>query len=232
MNNTVNAGRVYAILGSSAPSTISVSGPDAVSVTTPYSFIELTTTSGGKADQSFLNQVSFPTTLSNGSSTNSWSPSATSQSIASAFNTAFPSAPYAPSAGVVPGSGTPYEPYAPTTVTRTAGDTSTINGNRVIAASNVNLPAAAAGPPLAGTGYTNVPGFNNYLGWLQTNQPTEGWKIGYNAPGFSNSTYAGFLKVTGTTDNYGIEVGNFTYGGTFSGGNYVAKWHMPAHGCD
>ncbi|MFZ4683017.1 MAG: PEP-CTERM sorting domain-containing protein [Terrimicrobiaceae bacterium] len=218
LSSSINGGRVYAILGSSAPATIPLpSGPSPVSVTYPYSFIEFTTTSGGQADQSFVNQVSFPTSLSNGSQTNTWSPSSTAQGIATAFNTSFPSAPYAPAAGVAPGSGTPYAPYAATTVTRSAGSVQTpINGHRVIAASNVNLPAASPPTPVQlGTGYTNVPGFNNYLGWLQGNQPTEGWKFGYNSPGFPDSTYVGYLKVTGSADNYGIELSNFTYGGTF-----------------
>lgn len=222
LSANINAARVYAILGSSAPATIPVpSGPDPVSGTNAYSFIELTTQAGGKADQSFLNQVSFPTKLSNGTKTNSWSSTATAQSIATAFNTAFPAAPYAPAAGVAAGSASPYTPYAATTVTRSAGATqSAIDGHRVIAASNVNLPAASpASPgPQAGTGYTNVPGFNSYLGWLQDKQGAQangGWKFGYNSPGFTDSTYVGLLKVTGTTDNYGLELSNFTYGGTF-----------------
>jgi len=222
LSNSINGGRVYAILGNNAPSTIPLpSGPDPVSISSPYSFIEYTTSAGGQADQSFLNQVSFPTSLSNGNKTNSWSPTATAQGVATAFNTAFPSAPYAPAAGVAPQSGVPYSPYATTTVTRSAGPVQTaINGYRVIAASNVNLPAASPPIPVQlGTGYTNVPGFNSYLSWLQTNQPTGGWKFGYNAPGFPNSTYVGFLTVTGATDNFGIELGDFTYGGTFSGGN-------------
>lgn len=221
LSGSVNAARVYAILGSSAPSTIPLpSGPSPVAVTYPYAFIELTTTSGGQADQSFLNQVSFPTSLSNGIQTNSWSPTATAQSVATAFNAAFPLAPYAPSAGVAPGSGLPYDPYFALTVNRSAGAVQTpISSHRVVGASNVNLPSASP-PPMFGTGYTNVPGFNNYLGWLQSNQPAEGWKFGYNSPGSPNSTYVGFLKVAGTADNYGIQLGNFTYGGTFtSGGN-------------
>jgi hypothetical protein len=218
LSGNINAARVYAILGSSAPSSVPLpSGPSPVAVTYPYSFIELTTTSGGQADQSFLNQVSFPTSLSNGTKKNSWSPTATAQSIATAFNSAFPSAPYAPASGVAPGSGTPYEPYAAVTVTRSAGgDVTTINGHRVVAASNVNLPAASAGDPQLGTGYTNVPGFNAYLGWLQQNQPNGGWKFGYNAPGFPDSTYVGYLEVTGSDGNYGLELSNFTYGGTFT----------------
>jgi hypothetical protein len=217
---TLSGVRVYAILGDSAPATISPSGPDASTVAYPYSFIEFTTTSGGLGDQSFLNQVSFPTSLSNGTQTNSWSPAATAQSVATAFNTAFPAAPYAPFAGAAPGSGTPYKPYAATTVNRSAGIVQTpISGHRVVAASNVNNPNASPPPSPAGTGYTNVPGFNSYLGWLKDNQPAEGWKFGYDVAGFPNSTYVGFLKVTGTTENYGIELNNFTYGGSFSGGN-------------
>ncbi len=218
LSSSISGARVYAILGSSAPATIPVTGPDPVDVPYPYSFIEFSTAPGGKADQSFLNQVSFPTRLSNGTKTNSWSTSATAQSVATAFHAAFPSAPYAPQAGAAPDSGAPYSPYAPTTVTRSAGTGHTpINGHRVVAASNVNLPAASPpNPTQLGTGYTNVPGFNNYLGWLKDNQPTEGWKFGYNSPGFPNSTYVGFLDVAGTADNYGLELSGFTYGGTFS----------------
>ena len=216
MNNTVNAARAYAILGSSAPATIPSTGPDSVSVTYPYSYIEFTTVANGKGDQSFINQVSFPTTLSNGSQTNTWKSSATAQSVATAFNTAFPSAPYAPASGKAPGSGTPYDPYYATSVGRTAGSpTTTIDGHRIIGASNVNIPSASA-PPQAGTAYTNVPGFNSYLGWLKSNDPGSGWDIAYDAGIGGGSVYVGTLKVTGTDNHYGIELSNFTYGGTLN----------------
>jgi len=223
LSSNIAGARVYAVLGSDAPVNIPSSGPDSVAVTTPYSYIELTTQTNGKADQSFINQVSFPTSLSNGSQTNSWSKSATSQSIATSFNTAFPSAPYAPAAGVAPGSGSPYDPYSGTTVNRSSGSVQTpIDGHRLIGPSNQNLPAASAGSPQKGTGYTNVPGFNDYLGWLQSNQPAAGggnpagWKISYNS-GISSqpgTIYTGYLAVTGTDNNYGIELSDFTYGGT------------------
>jgi len=218
LTNSINAARVYAVLGSSAPATIPLpSGPSPVSVAYPYSLMEFSTSPGGKADQSFLNQVSFPTHLSNGIKSNSWASSATAQSIAMAFHAAFPAAPYAPASGAVEGSQTPYSPYAATTVTRTEGaQQTTIHGHRIIAASNVNLPGASPAPALLGTGYTNVPGFNNYLGWLQANQGEDGWKFGYNSAGFPDSTYVGYLKVTGTDGNHGLELSNFTYGGTFS----------------
>jgi hypothetical protein len=219
LSNNVNGGRVYAILGSGAPPTVGPSGPDAVSVSYPYSFIELTTTAGGDADQSFLNQVSFPTRLSNGTQTNTWSGTATAQSVASAFQAAFPTAPYSPASGTATGSAPPYDPYLATTVSRSAGAVMTpLSGYRVVAASNVNLPAASS-PPQAGTGYTNVPGFNDYLGWLQSNQPAGGWRFGYDAPDFPNSTYTGSLRVTGSNGNYGLEMTDFTYGGTFTSGS-------------
>jgi len=225
LNNAIAGARVYAVLGTptssggQAPLTLGPSGPDPSTVTYPYSFIELTTTTGGDADQSFLNQVSYPTRLSNGSQTNDWSDTTTAQSIATAFNTKFPSAPYAPASGTVPGSGHPYNPYLATTVARSAGAVTTpISGFRVVAASNVNNPAASP-PPQAGTGYTNVPGFNEYLGWLQTNQPGGGWQVAYNAPGFPDSTYTGRLQVTGSNGNYGLGLSNFTYGGTFTNGS-------------
>lgn len=220
LSNAINAARVYAILGSNAPSTLGPSGPDPVAVTYPYSFFELTTTSQGDADQSFLNQVSYPTRLSNGSQTNAWSGTTTAQSAATAFHAKFPSAPYAPASGTAPGSGQPYDPYLATTVTRSAGTVTTpISGYRVVAASNVNNPAASAGSPQLGTGYTNVPGFNDYLGWLQTNEPAGGWRFGYDAPGFPNSTYTGNLRVTGSNGNYGLQLTGFTYGGTFASGS-------------
>lgn len=215
MTSNVNAARAYAILGSSAPATIPVSGPDSVTVTYPYSYIEFTTLASGKGDQSFINQVSFPTTLSNGSQTNTWKSSATAQSVANAFNTAFPTAPYAPAAGVVPESGTPYEPYCATSVGRTS--TTPINGHRIIGSSNVNIPSASAPPSPAGTAYTNVPGFNSYLGWLKSNDPGDGWDIAYDSQLVgSGSVYVGKLKVTGTDNNYGIELSGFTYGGTLN----------------
>lgn len=220
LSNAINGARVYAILGSNAPSTLAPSGPDPVKVTYPYSFFEFTTTPGGDADQSFLNQVSYPTRLSNGSQTNAWSGTTTAQSVASAFTTKFPAAPYAPASGTAPGSGQPYDPHLATTVPRSAGAVTTpISGYRVVAASNVNNPAASAGPPQRGTGYTNVPGFNDYLGWLTTNEPAGGWRFGYNAPGFPNSTYTGSLRVTGSNGNYGLQLSGFTYGGTFVNGS-------------
>lgn len=216
MNNSVNAARAYAILGSSAPATIPSTGPDASSVTTPYSYIEFTTVTNGKADQSFINQLSFPTKLSNGTQTNTWKLSATAQSITDKFNTAFPSAPYAPHAGVAAGSGTPYDPYYATSVGRTAGSsTTTINGHRIIGSSNVNIPAASPAPQ-KGTAYTNVTGFNSYLGWLKSNAPGSGWDIAYDAGIGGGSVYVGKLTVTGTDNNYGIELSNFTYGGTLN----------------
>ena len=216
MNNSVNAARAYAILGSSAPATIPSTGPDASSVTSPYSYIEFTTATNGKADQSFINQLSFPTKLSNGSQTNTWQSSATAQSITDKFNTAFGSAPYAPQSGVAPGSGTPYDPYFATSVGRTTGSsTTTINGHRLIGSSNVNIPAASP-PPHKGTAYTNVTGFNSYLGWLKSNNPGSGWDIAYDSGIGGGSVYVGKLTVTGTDNNYGIELSNFSYGGTLN----------------
>lgn len=232
LSNSINAGRVYALLGSSGTgpglvsSTMPLTGPSPVTSPNPYAFIELSTTSLGTADQSMLNQVSFPTSLSSGTSRNAWTPTATAQSITGAFHTAFSGAPYAPAAGQAPGAGQPYNPYSPTSVVLSTSS-GTINGYRIIGPSNTNNPAASP-PPAAGTGYTNVPGFNNYLGWLQDNQPTQGWQIGYTAAGFPDSTYVGYLFVTGSNNNYGIEMSNFTFGGsiaatgTMSGGTAVS----------
>lgn len=220
LNSTINAGRVYAILGSSAPASVPSSGP-AVTGTSVYSYIELTTLSGGKADQSFLNQVAFTTKLTNGTQQQSWAPSTTAQSIATAFNTAFPTAPYAPSTPSPSAPTTPsYNPYFATSVTRTAGsDTSAIDGYRIIGSSTNNIGGASVPSPTIqyGTAFTNVPSYNNYLGWLQnpSNAPAEGWKFGFNSAGSPNSTYVGYLTVTGTNNNYAIQLGNFTYGGTF-----------------
>lgn len=214
LSNSVNAARVYAILGSNAPASIGTTGPSPVISPNPYAFIELSTISMGTADQSMLNQVSFPTSLSNGTQTNAWKPTATAQSVAQAFDTAFPTAPYAPAAGVAPGTGAPYAPYSPTTVTLSTGSAS-ISGYRIIGPSNTNNPAASPAPQV-GTGYTNVPGFNDYLGWLQANQSGDGWQIGYSSPGFPESTYVGYLTVTGSNNNYGIAMSNFTYGGTIA----------------
>lgn len=220
MTNNVNAARAYAILGSGAPSTIPSTGPDSVTVTYPYSYIEFTTQTNGRADQSFINQVAFPTKLTNGSQTNTWAASTTgsvtAQTITNAFHTAFPSAPYAPASGKAPGSADPYDPYYATSVGRTAGsDTSTLNGHRIIGSSNVNIPAASA-PPQQGTAYTNVTGFNDYLKWLQNNEPSGGWDISYDSNTGGGSVYVGKLAVTGTDNNYGLELSNFTYGGTLN----------------
>lgn len=218
LGSTVVGARAYALLGSNQTASISPSGPSPITTGNPYSYIEFTTASGGQGDQSFIDQVSFPTKFSNGSATNSWAPATTPQSVTGAFNAAFPAAPYAPAAGVVPGSGTPYEPSSPITVNRTVG--APVSATRIIGPKSINVPNLS--PSLEGTGYSNAPGFNDYLGWLQTNQPAEGWKIGYNSNDTALdplSVHVGYLTVTGTSGNYGLTMGNFTFGGNFSSGN-------------
>lgn len=200
--------RIYAGLGSVSPFLNGTGGPGPFDENVPYAVAEWTINGNANdnTDMSYIDQFTLPTILTvydaGGSQTaQSGFPAGTQANyVIAQLKAVMPSEPQGPPGSMMPQPGDgQWGPF----VTTIAGSAT---AQHCVGSSKYNN-TAADGSNLR-TMYLYAPSFNDYLGYLQANEPTlfsnkiKGWYIDYSG----NGGYSGYLSITGTDHNYGMLV--------------------------
>jgi hypothetical protein len=202
--------RVFAGLGATNPFSGS-NGPGLFDQNVPYALAEWTVNGNvnDNVDVSYEDQFSFPTKLtvvnSSGTQSAGFVAGTTAASVVQTLSTRMPTSPTGPANSNYPTQGqVGYGPLIPTV----SGNTS---ANRWIGSSKT-WTSGANGDNLRSV-YQYAPSFNDYLAYLQTNEPTTvtnsgtmtGWYIDYSG----NGGYSGYLTITGSgSTGYGLQISN------------------------
>ena len=223
IENGQASSRVYAALGETSP--FQGSAPPGIFDTDiPYALMEWTVAEGANdnCDVSYEDTFSFPTTLTvkddGGTQTDksAFNNGTTPEIVINALESVIAKTPVGPS-GEEPG-GDKYPqsgdaagwgPLVPTV-------SGNAEANRWIGSSKYWPSGTEASTQQAI--YSYVPSFNDYLAYLKTNETVlfpednsiSGWYIDYSG----NTGYSFYLSVTGTDDNYGLQIHDVRYNTT------------------
>lgn len=205
---------LYAAFGTSTASPFSTSSPGTFD-TIAYSLLEWTIVGGenDNVDVSYLDTVSYPTTLRVRDSTGNqvdratFKNNTTESTIVDALEAAIATKPVGPtpshnypSSGDIPGWGP-----------QVAAMTSDPTAMRWLGSSQ--SWASGSVPKQKESLYLYVPSFNDYLGYLQDHETDlfsngiTGWYIDYSG----NGGYSFYVSVTGTDEYYGLQVHDVRY---------------------
>ncbi len=199
---------IRAGLGSSSP--FGPNDPGTFDQNIPFAMAEVTTTGNANCDVSYIDQFSFPTTLtvyeSNGQpkpdSQCTFNPGTQAADVIQALTNAMPpNTPYGPLGQSYPSSNNPTNGWGP--LVRTVADNPT--ANRYIGSSKYSISASFNNQRGL---YTYAPSFNDYLKYLQVHETSQfnngisGWYFDYSG----NLGYSGYLTITGTDGYYGLSI--------------------------
>ncbi len=216
-----NSTKLFAGLGATNPFSGS-NGPGIFDDNVPYALAEWTINGNqyDNIDVSYIDSFSFPTTLTVTDATGAaagkagFKPGTTAASLLSALKSRMPNAPVGPDNDNYPASGqVGYGPLVPTLA-------SNPQANRWIGSSKYYI-SGPDGNNLRSM-YLYAPSFGDYLGYLQSNEPTteltipasapdvmpvqrkiSGWFIDYSG----NGGYSGYLSITGDAQSgYGLHI--------------------------
>jgi hypothetical protein len=200
-----NSTKVYAAL-SSAGTNPYAGIPDPFSVAPPSSYAYATAeftylgNSFDTADTTYIDTFAYPTKLTTSTSgtvvgTSSWKPGTQAQQVVETISQVMPSGATSRIATSVSSTNSAAERYVGTSLhIQTAVNT----------ANNPNATVSSSGP-----------GYNDYLTYLKDHTPQQadpgnaaetisGWYLDYSG----NGGYSGYLQVTGTSGNYGLQITN------------------------
>ncbi len=231
---TSSGSRLYAALGATDPFGTAV--PGIFDTNIPYSLLEWNVTdtvttsnpttiaNSSNVDVSYEDTFVFPTKLtvknSNGvvSNQSTFKAGTTAESVVNALTAALPTGPVGP-ANPMPSPGDlGWGPLV-----------STVSGppeaNRVIGSSKYWF-SETYNNQQEGSIYCYAPSFNDYLGYLKTNEPTffsnnfSGWYIDYSG----NGGYSFYLSVTGEDGGYGLQISHVLYNTVGVADNPAPPW--------
>ena len=205
---------IRAGLGSSSP--FGSNDPGIFDQTIPFAMAEVTTTGNANCDVSYIDQFSFPTTMtvyeSNGqqkpNSQCTFTAGTQAEDVINALKAAMPNTPTGPAGNNYP---------SPNDLTGWGPLVPTVSGN-ASANSWIGSSKSSDSPGNLSSTYIYAPTFNEYLAWLKQNETTQfnngifGWYFDYSGgpsipPGQNYSGpngYSGYLSITGSDGNYGL----------------------------
>jgi len=199
-----NSTKIYAGLGTTNPFSGS-NGPGIFDTYVPYAVAEWTVLGNvnDNLDVSYLDSISYPTKMTvtgTNPSTTKFPAGTTANSIVNALKAKMPNAgPVGPATNMPTQGQVGYGPEIATVDGQA-------NAVRWIGSSKYWFSAANASNQTSV--YTYAPSYNDYLGFLKANAPTNtetgitGWYLDYSG----NGGYSGYLTVTGSDGAYGLEI--------------------------
>ncbi|MFA7230762.1 MAG: hypothetical protein WC071_05785 [Victivallaceae bacterium] len=227
ITNGPGSSKLFAALGATDPF-VGANGPGVFDKDIPYALIEWTVgvNKNDNVDVSYEDTFAFPTKLtvknSNGIVSNqaTFKAGSTSETVIDSLKLALPVTPVGPSGDNYPLPGDVGWGPLVSTVSGLA------EANRWIGSSKSWMSGKDSNSQ--GGIYLYAPSFNDYLGYLKTNETVlfpkdnniKGWYIDYSG----NGGYSFYLSVTGTDGKYGLQIHDIRYNTVGSSDNPTPPW--------